>query len=140
MKDFEPKQWTESAVFCYKRGCKCSNCYIKDIIETRCNMKSTVIELVRTIGTPPPEVDTPYNKTDILIIKAILEGAKNKYQIAKMINMSEAYTQARFSKLYEIARKEGFVYFDKRYILPEYILWVRENRERYERELLYERI
>ena len=53
------KNWTPTAIDCYKLGCKCSKCnlyklYFKDSI-FKCKMKEVVIELVRTIGLPDLE-------------------------------------------------------------------------------------
>lgn len=50
------RNWTPSAIDCYKLGCVCSRCnlnklYFADSI-FRCRMKETVIELVRKIGAP----------------------------------------------------------------------------------------
>lgn len=125
--DNEPVCWTDGAVFCYRRGCRCEGCYVKEIVETGCFMKTSVIRLVRTFGTPPPESDSPYNPTDVKILKAIMKGAENKEQIAKIADISVYTAQARFSKMYKIARKEGFRPKNPRNILPEYISWVKEN-------------
>ena len=46
------ERWTKSAIFCYKRGCNCRNCPIKEIVETKCKMKYSVIKLVKNIGKP----------------------------------------------------------------------------------------
>ena len=50
------KNWTPSAVDCYKLWCVCSKCnlykiYFKDSYN-KCRMKETVIELVRKLGAP----------------------------------------------------------------------------------------
>ena len=54
------KNWTPTAIDCYKSGCACSKCnlyklYFKNS-NTKCKMKETVIELVRRIGTPEKEI------------------------------------------------------------------------------------
>ena len=53
------KNWTPTAIDCYKLGCKCTKCnlyklYFKDSI-FKCKMKEIVIELVRTVGLPDLE-------------------------------------------------------------------------------------
>lgn len=67
--------WTESAIDCYKRGGKCKGCPTKAILETKCTMKQTVIELVRQYGRPP---DNPYfdwaTESQNKVITAIIEG------------------------------------------------------------------
>ena len=50
------KNWTPTAIECYKIGCACSKCnlnklYFSDSI-FKCKMKETVIELVRRLGAP----------------------------------------------------------------------------------------
>ena len=52
------RRWTPTATDCYKRGCKCDGCFYRDFFSgttQKCQMKASVLELVRTIGTP--EVD-----------------------------------------------------------------------------------
>jgi hypothetical protein len=44
-------QWTESAIECYQRGCNCQDCPIPHPTES-CYMKTFVLLLVKTIGTP----------------------------------------------------------------------------------------
>lgn len=46
------RRWTEDAINCYKRGCVCSGCPIKNLISSKCFMKASVIELVKKIGIP----------------------------------------------------------------------------------------
>ena len=46
------KYWTTDAVNCYKRGCICEGCPIREMVKSlgRCQMKATVLELVRIHG------------------------------------------------------------------------------------------
>lgn len=46
------RRWTRSAVECYEIGCMCSRCYLPLIMETPCQMKIVVMELVRKFGKP----------------------------------------------------------------------------------------
>ena len=46
------RKWTSTAVFCYKRGCNCKDCPIQEIIEEECQMKYSVMMLVKNIGKP----------------------------------------------------------------------------------------
>ena len=49
------RRWTQTAIDCYKRGCVCQGCFYKDFFKDsvqRCQMKSSVIELVRVLGKP----------------------------------------------------------------------------------------
>lgn len=46
-------KWTPAAIECYKKGCNCSICEIKNYIKSQsCQMKYVVIELVRVYGAP----------------------------------------------------------------------------------------
>lgn len=45
-------RWTDGAIFCYKRGCRCEGCYVAELGSFKCVMKRTVIELVRKYGAP----------------------------------------------------------------------------------------
>ncbi|OGI18462.1 MAG: hypothetical protein A2287_05490 [Candidatus Melainabacteria bacterium RIFOXYA12_FULL_32_12] len=52
------RRWTQTAVDCYKRGCVCSGCFYSDFFKEspqRCQMKATVLELVRVLGRPNVE-------------------------------------------------------------------------------------
>ena len=53
-----PKRWTISALECYDRGCVCSGCFYDDFFgkgNFKCQMKFTVLELVRRFGIPTEE-------------------------------------------------------------------------------------
>ena len=55
IKDLTRLKWTHSALDCYERGCICSGCPILNIMESKCFMKDTVLELVRRFGVPTDE-------------------------------------------------------------------------------------
>ncbi len=49
------RRWTQTATDCYKRGCVCSGCFYNDFFKDspqKCQMKATVLELVRVLGRP----------------------------------------------------------------------------------------
>ena len=49
------RRWTQTAIDCYKRGCVCSGCFYSDFFKAsphKCQMKATVLELVRVLGRP----------------------------------------------------------------------------------------
>lgn len=47
------RRWTPSAIDCYERNCICKDCPIKNFITSqKCQMKATVIELVKALGKP----------------------------------------------------------------------------------------
>ena len=52
------KRWTPTALECYKRGCVCEGCFYNDFFSAtaqKCQMKTAVFELVRSIGAPSVE-------------------------------------------------------------------------------------
>ena len=53
------RRWTATAIECYKRGCNCEGCFYKKFFSSspqKCQMKASVLELVRVIGTPDVEL------------------------------------------------------------------------------------
>lgn len=53
------RRWTSTALECYKRGCSCNGCFYSAFFSgsnQRCQMKATVLELVRVLGTPDIEL------------------------------------------------------------------------------------
>lgn len=53
------RRWTTTAIECYQRGCNCEGCFYNDYFSGshKCQMKASVLELVRVIGTP--DIDLP---------------------------------------------------------------------------------
>ena len=54
------RRWTPTALECYQRGCVCEGCFYKEFFSgspNKCQMKASVLELVRVIGTA--NVDLP---------------------------------------------------------------------------------
>lgn len=50
------KHWTVSACECYKRGGVCKGCFYEQFFAGkmyRCNMKASVLNLVKNVGLPP---------------------------------------------------------------------------------------
>lgn len=51
------RRWTDLALSCYMRGCACTGCLYSGVLESgKCQMKATVLELVRTKGIPKYEI------------------------------------------------------------------------------------
>ena len=53
------RRWTNTAIECYKRGCVCSGCFYADFFNQtsqKCQMKASVLELVRVLGKPDVEL------------------------------------------------------------------------------------
>jgi len=51
------KYWNYSAVMCYLRGCNCTGCEYEEFFTTcenfrTCQMKASVLEMVRVYGKP----------------------------------------------------------------------------------------
>ena len=51
------QRWTIAAKECYDRGCICNGCFYKENMETRCQMKLSVRELVKKFGKPPDYIE-----------------------------------------------------------------------------------
>lgn len=119
--------WTDSAIFCYNRGCRCNGCYVKDIVETKCRMKSIVMELVRKYGVPAPEKEKGLSKNEYKIITAILNGCNTFDDIALETNISRDSVKTTTSRMYILAEADGLIYRNLRYKLPEFIDWVRQG-------------
>ena len=54
------RRWTNTALECYKRGCVCDGCFYRDFFNgssQKCQMKASVLELVRVLRKP--EIDLP---------------------------------------------------------------------------------
>lgn len=53
MKRVYVSKWTDGAINCYERGCRCEGCNnIPDDFKDKCRMKLAVLELVRRFGAP----------------------------------------------------------------------------------------
>ena len=53
------RRWTNTALECYKRGCVCNGCFYADFFNDtsqKCQMKASVLELVRVLGKPDVEL------------------------------------------------------------------------------------
>ena len=53
------RRWTNTALECYKRGCVCDGCFYSDFFNgssQKCQMKASVLELVRVLGKPDVEL------------------------------------------------------------------------------------
>ena len=53
------RRWTNTALECYKRGCVCEGCWYTDFFNSssqKCQMKASVLELVRVLGKPNVEL------------------------------------------------------------------------------------
>lgn len=122
------RAWTESSIECFRRNCRCEGCLIKDIMETRCDMKRAVIELIRRYGIPP-EKEKILSKPEEKIIQAILDGARNRKEIAEYAGETEEWAQSHLPGLYKLAEYDGVNYTNKRYKLPQFIKWVRDGGE-----------
>lgn len=120
-------EWTEGAIYCYKRGCNCQGCYVKDVLETRCRMKSAVFELVRKFGSPKEK--NRFTSRQQKVINAILEGCNDKYEISNKTGMKVYNVQTALTDMYELAEADGVIYRNLRCKLPDFIKWVRKGKE-----------
>lgn len=121
--------WTDLARECYERGCVCRGCIIKEQLESPCQMKRSVFELVRKFGAPPKIIEkNGLTPTEQKIINAILNGADSFEKLAVLFNRKTSWAQNYIHVLYDKARERGWV--GKRYsagLFPEFIKWVRKG-------------
>lgn len=82
------RRWSKTAIECYRRGCNCSGCPVKDLFTEECRMKEAVLFLVSKNGAPTdlsefyfPELTEQENN----IVTAIINGAKTKEEIAEQL-------------------------------------------------------
>ena len=122
--NMNPKQWTDGSIFCYKRGCNCDGCFVRDLITSqRCYMKVAVIELVKKYGAPLDGL----TKREQSVINAILAGANTKEEIAEQTDINVDNVKTTLCRLYPLAEEEGFYYTNVRNKLPQFIKWVKEK-------------
>lgn len=61
------RRWTTTAIECYKRGCNCEGCFYTDFFNKssqKCQMKASVLELVRVLGKPDVEIQQILNEKE----------------------------------------------------------------------------
>lgn len=122
------KKWTEGSIFCYRRGCNCQGCFVKDLIESQeCEMKRAVFTLVRKFGAPPEPEEGKYTKVQKRIIEVIKSGISTREEIAAALNINVVNFNEKIRHLYRIAEEDGCVFLNKRNMLDTYIEWVKEN-------------
>lgn len=121
--------WTIGAIECYKRGCRCEGCLIKEFLETRCEMKKAVLALVRKYGAPskPQEKEKMPNKKQTIILNAIKNGAENYEELEEITKIKYHSLQVNLTILYAQAASKGLKFKNKKYKLPEFVRWVRGN-------------
>lgn len=122
-------RWTPGAIECYQRRGVCEGCLTGQIMEQRCRMKSTVIELVKLLGPPKiyENLIPGATRKEEDIVAAILEGAKTLKQIADNLELSEATIQQRLYSLYKLIEDKGYQFktSKRRNRLPEFIWYVK---------------
>lgn len=127
------KVWTDTAIDCYNRGCKCEGCVLNEIVETRCHMKQAVLELVRKFGAPK-KAKNIFTNYELRILDAIKNGCETFYEIAIELNKPESSIISMLHGLYRKARGLGWTPRKKgiitKSLLPQFIKWVRGSYEK----------
>lgn len=120
--------WTIGAIDCYKRGCRCEGCAMREILETHCEMKKAVFELVKRFGAPTEKKEEKkVNEKTKMILEAIKNGAESYDDLYEMTDLPYTTIQTRLSMLYIEAKEKGLVFKNRKYKLPEYVKWVQKN-------------
>lgn len=120
------REWTDSSIFCYKRGCVCDGCYLPKIMESKCFMKNAVIELVKKFGMPKEE--EILSKTELQIIDAIKSGASDWNSIMEKCKIKKTKLMYCLGKLYKLAENEGVIYETQRNKLKQLVEWIRKAK------------
>jgi hypothetical protein len=96
------KRWTKSAIDCYNRGCRCSECEYPKLLSTPCRMKQTVLELVRLFGKPN--------------IKRTVEDITKK-----QVEILYLEKKLRLSEIYRILNIDRFEFLEllEKYAIPQ---------------------
>lgn len=124
-------KWTRSAKECYERGCICKGCLINEQMEEKCQMKYTVIDLVKKYGKPPVKIETEFTEQQIRVLDAISKGCNTLAELAIELNKKESAVATTLHVLYKIARgkdrrpkKKGII---TKSLLPQFIDFVRKG-------------
>lgn len=124
------RYWTPGAIECYQRGCVCESCLTGQIMEQHCRMKSSVIQLLKTLG--PPQIFTTKfipgaTEDEEEIIDTILNGAGILKQIAEHLELNEKTIKCRLYSLYKLVENNGYQFKTSKgkNRLPEFIEYVK---------------
>lgn len=132
MYNFDRSFWTQAAKDCYARGCNCRGCLMKDL-ETGCNMKRAVIELVKKFGAPKEEEESFFTPYEQRILNAIKNGCETVAEISQELNKKESAITGQIHILYIKARSLGWQPVKKGVVahslLPQFVRWVRGEYE-----------
>lgn len=128
------RSWSKSAIECYQRGCICYECPTQALFAEKCKMKEAVLSLVRQFGEPPKNIEgvlPDLTEGQIEVINAIVNGANTFEDIAEVIGITILGVKSRLNKVYEAAKLQGFAPENKRYMLPELTIFLRELAKQY---------
>lgn len=125
------RAWTRQAIECYKRGCKCSGCPIKNMLETRCDMKRSVFELVRKYGAPKPKEvkKEKYTEEQKHIIRLVRSGIVTRKELAKELNIGVDILTSKVRPLYRIAEQDGYTFLTLEFMFYEWVDFIRSKDE-----------
>ena len=105
------KFWTESAIECYRRGCRCQNCPIPHPTEN-CLMKSVVKELVRVKGNPDKYLEA--KRKEERRNREILSFARKALERGETIRSVAIHFGESFAKMQAYLNTNGIYAFSYR--------------------------
>ena len=123
------RKWTLQAVECYKRNCRCEGCILNSL-ESKCEMKKAVIELVKLFGIPNDELLIGLRPRQKAIINAILNGCNTKPEIMKYTGLKGFQVQITIGELCIYAIEHGYEFISTVNRLPELVEYFRELTEK----------
>ncbi len=69
-------RWTNASTYCFERDCKCEGCIYKENLETKCEMKNTVLNLFSKFGKPEDKYERLKKKQLFITTHYGLEAQK----------------------------------------------------------------
>lgn len=123
------EHWTDGSIFCYLRQCECDGCYTQEIMDSPCQMKKAVFELLNKFGKPEIKKN---RKTELQqnIIDLILKGENNCTDISKILHTSVSTIHIALQSLYELSKEKGFNADDYgRVKFYAFVEWLRKSEE-----------
>lgn len=126
----EYNKWTQSAIECYSRQCICTGCPIKAQLESKCYMKTCVMELLEKFGEPPnfmnDDIFPDMSEKQRKIIDAILNGANTTTEIALKLNTNTNNATTYLNQLYKKTENLGYRFKKNFGKLPEFITFINQ--------------
>ena len=84
------RRWTEAAIYCYERKFNCKGCHFSEMMESKCQMRDTVMALYRKFGKPNTKEGRFMIKKQLSIINHYGVENQKKKLIEELDELKEA--------------------------------------------------